>query len=124
MSVHMWTTKRCIREPGSIYCPALALRMSPVLTYVSVTQVCSQQSYIQVHLNWPCDTLAVKCSRYMRNLPLFGIHTFLLFFMSFFALRTSPLSFGPLPPHPPFDFILLFFYSAAESAAWPRLPKG
>jgi len=48
--------------------------------------------------------LALKQSRYIRNLPLYIRHTFLLFFMSFFALGTIPLSFRPLP------HLISFFY--------------
>ena len=60
---------------------------------------------------WPADSHSMTCiilalqrSRYIRNLPLYIRHTFLLFFMSFFALRTIPLSFRPLP------HLISFFY--------------
>ena len=57
--------------------------------------------------NGSCIIFSLKYSRYMRNFALFGNHTFLLFFMSFFTLRTTPLI---LPPLPLFYFILLLFY--------------
>lgn len=88
----------------------------------------SSSAFLWAHCSGKCLTdthimtysiLALQQSRYIRNLLLYGHHTPLLFFMSFFALRALP---SPCPFHPsPTWFhssIFFLFCSRIRSLAW------
>jgi hypothetical protein len=62
--------------------------------------------------------LALQRSRYMRSLLLYGHHTFILFFMSFFALRATPFILSTPPPTWFHSSISFLFCSRIRCLAW------